>query len=305
MARPWPISAGFSLCVGGALALAFACNAGDLTLPASSEPAAVTGLQGNSQTAIVGGTLPESLVVRVTDTRQLPIPQIRVAFVLMTPTAGGSITPDTGTTDQAGRVAARWTLGRQAGPQQAEARIVGNDQLNAAFTATASAGAVASFVIVKGDKQRAQQYVLVEAGDQRPLRIAHDDRGERRCRTSSTRRSRRRRYATVDKMNFEAPLTSLVWLTSIVSVVAHVHRVVRAHPGPRRRLALVEAVDRHHLRHAGGRDHSGVREGLHVDRVASRARGGQLVPVRAAPRSTSCRAWWPATSARSGSASPC
>jgi K(+)-stimulated pyrophosphate-energized sodium pump len=29
----------------------------------------------------------------------------------------------------------------------------------------------------------------------------------------------RARYATVDKMNFEAPLTSLVWLTSIVSVV--------------------------------------------------------------------------------------
>jgi K(+)-stimulated pyrophosphate-energized sodium pump len=28
------------------------------------------------------------------------------------------------------------------------------------------------------------------------------------------------RYGTVDKMNFEAPLTSLVWLTSIVSVVA-------------------------------------------------------------------------------------
>src|SRR5688572_4811993 len=26
------------------------------------------------------------------------------------------------------------------------------------------------------------------------------------------------RYATVDRMNFEAPLTSLVWLTSIVSV---------------------------------------------------------------------------------------
>src|SRR6185503_7884817 len=29
----------------------------------------------------------------------------------------------------------------------------------------------------------------------------------------------RGRYGTVDKMNFEAPLTSLVWLTSIVSVV--------------------------------------------------------------------------------------
>ena len=31
-------------------------------------------------------------------------------------------------------------------------------------------------------------------------------------------------YADADKMNFEAPLTSLVWLTSIVSVVAHLHR---------------------------------------------------------------------------------
>jgi K(+)-stimulated pyrophosphate-energized sodium pump len=29
----------------------------------------------------------------------------------------------------------------------------------------------------------------------------------------------RRRYATADKMNFEAPLTTLVWLTSIVSIV--------------------------------------------------------------------------------------
>ncbi len=28
----------------------------------------------------------------------------------------------------------------------------------------------------------------------------------------------RARYGSVDKMNFEAPLTSLVWLTSIVSV---------------------------------------------------------------------------------------
>ena len=35
----------------------------------------------------------------------------------------------------------------------------------------------------------------------------------------STRRSRRRATATRAKMNFEAPLTSLVWLTSIVSVV--------------------------------------------------------------------------------------
>ena len=36
----------------------------------------------------------------------------------------------------------------------------------------------------------------------------------------------------------------------------HLRRVVPAHPGPRRRHAVVEAVDGHHVRHAGRRDHS-------------------------------------------------
>ena len=66
-------------------------------------------------------------------------------------------------------------------------------------------------------------------------------------------------------MNFEAPLTSLVWLTSIVSVVADLHRLVPADCRPRRRHAVVEAVDDHHLRHAGGRDHSRARQGVHLD----------------------------------------
>ena len=47
---------------------------------------------------------------------------------------------------------------------------------------------------------------------------------------SSTRPSPRP-LRNVDKMNFEAPLTSLVWLTSLVSVGDHVRRVVCAHPG--------------------------------------------------------------------------
>ena len=49
------------------------------------------------------------------------------------------------------------------------------------------------------------------------------------------------RYRDADKMNFEAPLTSLVWITSIVSVVDHVRRVVPPDPRARRRDALVEA----------------------------------------------------------------
>ena len=43
----------------------------------------------------------------------------------------------------------------------------------------------------------------------------------------------RGRYANAAKMNFEQPLTQLVWLTSIVSIVADLRRVVPADPGPR------------------------------------------------------------------------
>ncbi len=74
----------------------------------------------------------------------------------------------------------------------------------------------------------------------------------------------RARYATSDKMNFEQPLTSLVWLTSIVSVVLTYVVSLPADRGPRRRDAVVEALDDHHLRHARGRDHPRGREGLHV-----------------------------------------
>ena len=43
------------------------------------------------------------------------------------------------------------------------------------------------------------------------------------------------RYASAAKMNFEAPLTSLVWITSILSVVVDLRRLLPPHPQPRRR----------------------------------------------------------------------
>ena len=42
-------------------------------------------------------------------------------------------------------------------------------------------------------------------------------------------------YGNADKMNFERPLTTLVWLTSIVSVGDHLRRLVPADPDARRR----------------------------------------------------------------------
>ena len=88
------------------------------------------------------------------------------------------------------------------------------------------------------------------------------------------------RYADVDKMNFEAPLTSLVWLTSIVSVAITYVVSYLPHPGSRRRHAVVEAVDGDHLRDAGRGDHPGAGQGLHLDRIVPRAGGGQLVAGR-------------------------
>ncbi len=80
-------------------------------------------------------------------------------------------------------------------------------------------------------------------------------------------------YENVDKMNFEAPLTRLVWLTSFVSVALTYGASYLLIPTLRRRVAVVEAVDGHHLRHAGRRGDPGAGEGLHVGRLGARARG--------------------------------
>ena len=136
------------------------------------------------------------------------------------------------------------------------------------------------------------------------LRDAHRD-GDRvgRRRTSSTRRSRRAQYRNVDKMNFEAPLTRLVWLTSIVSVaLTYVASYLLIPDLGGDTHALVEALDDHHLRHAGGRDHSGARQGLHVDRVGARARSRDVVARGRRVAQHPVRASSPATSAPTGSA---
>ena len=79
------------------------------------------------------------------------------------------------------------------------------------------------------------------------------------------------RYQNVDKMNYEAPLTSLVWLTS--------HHFDRRAPTWFRYLMIPDLGDdptmwwklstHHHLRHAGRRDHSGAGEGVHLGRFGA------------------------------------
>ena len=89
-------------------------------------------------------------------------------------------------------------------------------------------------------------------------------------------------------MNFEQPLTQLVWLTSIVSIALTYVASYLLIPRPGgRHDALVEARDRHHLRHARRRDHPGAGQDLHLHRVVARAGRSSPRRRRAARRSTS------------------
>ena len=64
------------------------------------------------------------------------------------------------------------------------------------------------------------------------------------------------RYGNADKMNFEAPLTSLVWLTSIVSVVITYVVSYLLIPDIGDGSLWWKLSTHHHVRHAGRRDHS-------------------------------------------------
>jgi K(+)-stimulated pyrophosphate-energized sodium pump len=111
---------------------------------------------------------------------------------------------------------------------------------------------------------------------------------------SSTRTSSPRpKYQNADKMDFEHPLTVLVWLTSIVSVaLTYASSRTADRPGRRRRVqpgrratsaptSVVEAVGHHLVRHARRRDHPRDRQGLHLDPLGPRQGGRHgLAPGR-------------------------
>jgi len=81
-------------------------------------PADLVVAQGNNQTAKPSAALPVQLVIRVTGGSNIPIPGVTVAFSITGGT--GSITPASVVTNAVGEATVRWTLGAQAGSQQAQ-----------------------------------------------------------------------------------------------------------------------------------------------------------------------------------------
>ena len=100
------------------------------------------------------------------------------------------------------------------------------------------------------------------------LHDAHRDGHRERPVVQPERRpSPRARYANADEdeLRGAADLARVDHLDRVGG--AHLRRVVPADPDARRRHALVEALHRHHVRHAGRRDHPRAGQGLHVHRV--------------------------------------
>jgi len=132
------------------------CSSDNVTLPSEGLPSAIVAVGGGGQTAVVATPLPESLTVRVTDSKARPVEGIKVVF---TPTlGGGDAIPDTALTNADGRTGARWLLGTTAGAQRMQAMVVGataSGALALNFDATARAGAADTVFVSRGNGQSA------------------------------------------------------------------------------------------------------------------------------------------------------
>ena len=106
-------------------------------------------VDGNNQTAPPRTTLPEDLKVQVVDEAGNPVVAAAVTWVVTE--GGGSLSPSTGTTDEIGSAATKWTLGPTAGTNRAQAIVSGVGQ--AEFIATAAAGTASEIRKVSGDEQ--------------------------------------------------------------------------------------------------------------------------------------------------------
>lgn len=91
---------------------------------------------GNPQNGTVGGRLPDSLSVRVTDGSGHGVPAVSVDWSVLT--GGGTISPASSTTNGSGVASAEFTLGPLEGEQQAQALVSGLTGSPVIFRVTAT-----------------------------------------------------------------------------------------------------------------------------------------------------------------------
>lgn len=99
-------------------------------------------VSGNSQSANAGSPLANPLVVLVTDASQHPVSGQTVTFTVAS--GGGSVSPQTATTDTSGQAQTTLTLGPQSGANTVTATLAGYPSATATFTETAIGTTVAA-----------------------------------------------------------------------------------------------------------------------------------------------------------------
>ncbi|MGD2122509.1 MAG: hypothetical protein PVJ76_12225, partial [Gemmatimonadota bacterium] len=103
----------------------------------TGSPRRVVSILGDGQSAALGQPLPEALGVQVLDEFGNMVGGAEVRFQVIQ--GGGQIAPQSGTTDERGRVFVRWTLGGAAGTQLVAAVVPGAEDALLTFQATAVA----------------------------------------------------------------------------------------------------------------------------------------------------------------------
>jgi hypothetical protein len=112
----------------------------------ASSAASLLKIAGDSQTAVAGSVLPDSLVVRVTDANGNPVADVPVTWSL---SGGGAVSSTSLPTGADGRSAVSRTLGATAGKQTTTATASGLDGSPITFTANATVGSAGRLVIAR------------------------------------------------------------------------------------------------------------------------------------------------------------
>lgn len=116
-------------------------------LPAG--PAAIAIVSGNNQSAAAGSTLPNPLVVSVTDAANAPVDGATVTFSITG--GGGSLSTGSATTGPNGQASVTLTLGAGPGPNTVTATVGSLGPVS--FSATGNPVGPASITIVSGNNQ--------------------------------------------------------------------------------------------------------------------------------------------------------
>jgi PKD repeat protein len=128
-------------------------------------------VSGNDQTAAVGTRLPADLVVRLVDGAGNGVPGAAVTWLVGA--GDGTVTPENGTTDDAGRASAQWTLGPNPVDNRVDAVVSGVGIAN--FRATATAGAPAALSLRTQPSSSARNGVPLQ---RQPVVQIRDNQGD-------------------------------------------------------------------------------------------------------------------------------